>query len=265
MAVLNATAGVRSIMCGYRAGMSGRHPEARVRLPAFQQSWSRISFLHWPMPIEALASRLPSDLELDLIDGRAWVTLTPFEVRRFRLSVLPPAPLVANFPETNVRTYVRHRSGRDGLWFLSIDVGSRLNAVGGRLLGVPYHASEMSVDGDGVIRYQCRRLAGGARHDIRVAPGAPMEPDELTVRLTGRWRAFSRVAGQTLEVPVTHPPWPLRTAELASLDETLFAQAGLPAPVSSPLVHYSDGVDAAFGAPCPTRIRATVRGGSGCG
>jgi uncharacterized protein YqjF (DUF2071 family) len=224
-------------------------PEKHIRLPVVGQSWRRIAFLHWPFPVDAIASLLPDELEPDVMEGQAWVTITPFEVRRFRMLGLPPLPGLSDFPETNLRTYVRDRTGVDGLWFLSIDVGNVLNVFGGRLLGLPYFRSEMSVEGVDVIRYRCRRGAARAMHDIVIEPRGALVPDLLTEHLTGRWRAFTRVAGQLLVVPVEHEPWPLRSAGVVSLEETLFANAGLTAPMPPALVHYSDGVDAVLASP----------------
>ena len=60
--------------------------------------------------------------------------------------------------------------------------------------------------------------------------------------LTSRWRAYTRRFGALLETPVEHEPWPLRTAVVEELDETLAAAAGLPRPPEEPPAHYSPGV-----------------------
>ena len=63
-----------------------------------------------------------------------------------------------SFPETNLRTYVRDGMGRKGIFFLSLDVASKLNVAGGRMMGLPYYLSAMSVEhGNGTTRYRCRR------------------------------------------------------------------------------------------------------------
>jgi uncharacterized protein len=53
----------------------------------------------------------------------ARVGLVPFYMR-----VAAPGgqrvPWVSNFCETNVRTFVRDREGRSGIWFFSLDAGS---------------------------------------------------------------------------------------------------------------------------------------------
>ena len=229
--------------------MSGPEPEQRVDRPLVVQPWRRLTFLHWPTDADAVARLLPEHLEPDLVEGQAWVAITPFEVRRFRAFGLPPIPWLSTFPETNVRTYVRHRNGEDGLWFLSLDVGSTLNVLGGRVIGAPYFRSIMSVIGEDTIRYRCRRIGSRASHDITVRPGAPIEPDHTVHQLTGRWRAFTRVPGHTLSTAVEHERWPLRSAEVVSLDESVIVAAGLPTPTGPPMAHYADGVDARLARP----------------
>lgn len=223
-----------------------------------QQSWRDVAFLHWRADPYEVAKLLPPGLVPDVVDGSAWIGLTPFEVRRFRVLDAPPLPFGAtDFPETNVRTYVRDEHGTDGLWFLSLDVPDVLNAMGGRLAGAPYKLADMTVtreDGAGVVHYRSRRRVGTpAYHQLTVRPGRAMAEDEVDdtiASLTGRWRAFSRVAGQLVVIAVEHEPWPLRHATLAECDESLLAAAGVTDAIrrDTPMVHFSDGVDARIGA-----------------
>jgi uncharacterized protein len=232
--------------------MAGNEPEERVDTPMVRQSWRRMSFLHWRIDPAEIAPRLPRGMTVDIVDGSAWISLTPFRVENFGLLRLPPVPVMSSFNETNLRTYVRGPDGRDGLWFFSLDVDSIVNAGGGRLGRIPYHLSAMSVQGDGDrVHYRCQRLIGGrAHHDISVEAGDPLGNDrELAELLAGRWRSYVSVAARIVEVPVQHQPWPLRDARLVACDESLMARAGLPRPAEPPLVHFSAGVDAQLGPP----------------
>jgi uncharacterized protein len=150
-----------------------------------------------------------------------------------------------------VRTYVRGPGGVDGLWFLTAEVDSVANLGARALLGVPYRWAAMEVSAGERCTYRSRRRsAAKAGHDIEVAPGAPLAAqDERTAWLTGRWRGLSRVAGRVVVVPVQHGPWPLCSATVSRLDETLVESCGLPAPTAAPLVHWSPGVDVRFGPP----------------
>lgn len=234
--------------------MASSSPEERVAHAAVRQSWRQVSFLHWRVEADAIQPLLPQELVVEELDGTAWVGLTPFSVTSFGIFGLPPVPGIADFCETNLRTYVRHRSGHDGLWFLSLDVSSALNVLGGRFAGVPYFLSTMTVDEhEGAVRYRARRRVGPtAHHDIVVRPNEPLPASEssgLVEALTGRWRAFTTVGGRLLEVAVEHQPWPLRHATIEALDESTVAASGIRAPSGKPIVHYSDGVDARLSVP----------------
>ena len=236
--------------------MAGAQPEEQVSIPVVQQAWRDITFLHWAYDPELVKGLLPDGLEPEVRDGKAWVGLTPFSVRRFRLLMLPPVPCLSYFPETNLRTYATGPSGRDGIWFLTLEVDSLGTTLAARLgYGVAYRWADMRVDqSDGQVSYHShgrgnRRSVG---HTITVAPGGPFaagELGELDHWLTGRWRGWAKVAGRLAEVPVEHQPWPLWHAEVVRLEETILQSVGLPPPEEPPIVHFSPGVDARLGPP----------------
>jgi uncharacterized protein len=244
--------------------MAGNQPEEHVRQPVLYQSWRQVAFLHFRYDPAEVQRLLPDGLMPDVLDGSAWVSLTPFRVEGFRPRWIPALPGVATFAETNLRTYVRDGRGVEGLWFLSIDVSSIANAGGGRLIGAPYFLSSMSITGDTSVRYQCRRMLGAsrARHDFTVHVGEQI-PDggvsDLEGALVGRWRAYTRLAGHLLEVPVEHEPWSLWRATVTTSDVSLIPAAGLPMLNDPALVHYSaTGVNARLGMARGTR-RARLR------
>lgn len=234
--------------------MSGQEPEEEVQNPASQQRWHAMTFLHWQYDVDDLRPHLASGLEVDTYDGSAWVSITPFLMKDFRLGPLPAVPGLSTFPETNVRTYVRGPDGRDGLWFFSLEADSVATVVGASsLYGVPYEFADMEVEEGQVVRYRSRRRAKPEiGHDISVRPGEPYaSPSELDHWLTGRWRAYSTPAGRLTRVPVQHQPWPLWEAELVELEQTLLGAVGLPEPADDPVVQYSPGVDVRLGVPIP--------------
>jgi uncharacterized protein YqjF (DUF2071 family) len=49
--------------------------------------------------------------------------------------------------------------------------------------------------------------------------------------------------------PVDHEPWPLHTATLVGLQDTLITAAGIPAPTGEPHVMFSPGVSVRIGMP----------------
>jgi len=240
--------------------VTGREPEERVRIPSLRQRWQDTTFVHWPFEPGVVQSLLPPELEVDVFGGAAWVSLTPFSVAASRAVFLPPVPGLSTFPETNLRTYVRGPDGRDGLWFLTLHADSLVTVSSARAaLGVPYVWAAMSVDhSEGRVTYRSQQR--GARHvghTITVTRGtAPVDVgDSLAHWLTGRWRAWTKVAGRLATVPVQHQPWPLTDARVLDLDESLLMAAGLERPASDPVVHFATGVDAHLGWPQFVRAR----------
>jgi uncharacterized protein YqjF (DUF2071 family) len=225
-----------------------------------EQTWRQVTFLHWRTDPQAVAALLPRGLVPDVVDGASWVSIVAFDVAGFKVCGLPLQLASSSFGETNLRTYVRDGSGRDGIWFLSIDVPNPLNIAGGRVLGVPYYLSAMRVHkGDGVVEYRCRRR--GSRHtghDLVIQPGPSLDGGERTIAdvLAGRWRAFSWVGG-LIDVPVEHESWSLQEARVARLDESIFLAAGLSRPPGEPLVHFADGLHARLGPPRLVRSART--------
>ncbi|MDX2937865.1 YqjF family protein [Streptomyces ipomoeae] len=226
--------------------------EQRVRVPVLRAGWLRQAFVHWPYPPDEVQSLLPGELVVDTYEGMAWVGLTPFVLADMRPPGVPLVPGLPTFPETNLRTYVRHRNGRDGLWFLSLDVACPL-MLAARAVGAPYHPGTLRVSvTEDAVSYTGSRWGGGASYRLVVRPGDAITPTERDVWLTSRWRAYTRRFGTVWETPVEHEPWPLTDAAVDVLNETLTSAAGLPAPTAEPLAHFSEGVrHVRLGAPRP--------------
>ncbi|TMR12747.1 DUF2071 domain-containing protein [Nonomuraea turkmeniaca] len=230
-------------------------PSPRVTWPVMYHQWSEMTFIHWRYPPSHVQALVPDRLTVESFDGTAWVGLTPFLMQGVRVPGTPALPWLSQFPETNLRTYVRDERGRSGIWFLSLDAGLLPAALGGRsCYWLPYFWSNMSVDAkDGRTLYRCRRRwpgRGGARCDVEAETGAPLvegEPDDLAHFLTARYRLFTLVAGRLAAAQVEHPPWPLHHARLIDLDQDLVQAAGLPAPEGPPVVHASPGVPVRVG------------------
>ena len=228
------------------------------RLPGagvMTQRWEDLTFVHWPVPVEAVARLLPPGTHPDLHEGTAYVGLVPFVMTGVRLLGTPPVPHVSRFAETNVRLYAHDDTGRRGVVFLSLDA-ARLLPVLAAIAGyhLPYRWARMAVERDGDERaYTSRRRwpgPRGARSVVRVRVGPRLAPDPLAHFLTARWGLFSSWhGGRTAYAPVEHPPWLLHGATLLDLSEDLTASAGLPAAPPDPHVMWSPGVPARIGRP----------------
>jgi uncharacterized protein YqjF (DUF2071 family) len=221
--------------------------------PAGYQEWRRLLFVHWPVPPWALRRLVPPPLSLDLHDGAAYVSLTPFIVQAAR-PIATPRRLGLSFLETNVRTYV-HLEGREpGVYFFSLDAASAIAVLGARLgLGLPYFLARGRLRGSD---YRIRRL-GKARATCHAVytPGPPIgyaQPGSLDFFLIERYVLHVRRGPSLWRVRVHHPPYPLYRAQLETLADQLVAAAGVITHGPPPLVHFASGVDVAIS---PPRIR----------
>ncbi|MGI5215821.1 YqjF family protein [Plantactinospora sp. CA-290183] len=230
-------------------------PPPRVSRPVMYHRWNWITFIHWRYPSPTLQALLPEGLTVETCDGSAWIGLTPFLMQEVRAPALPAVPWLSEFPEINVRTYVRDRRGRSGIWFLSLDAARLPAVLAARAgYGLPYFWSDMRVRVEGDrVDYRCRRRwpgPRGARCDAETRIGPALtgaEVDPLAHFLTARYRLFSRIAGRLVAAEAEHVPWPLHRAELLRLDQDLVTAAGLPAPTGDPLTHASLGVPVRVG------------------
>lgn len=231
------------------------------------QSWRDLLFAHWPLPESALRPHVPRELALDSFEGRAWVGLTPFRIEDLRPRFVPPLPVVSDFPELNLRTYVRV-GDRPGVFFFSLDAGSVPAVLGARILyRLPYHPARMRVASrDGWIHYRCRRRGGGARFSGRYRPaGEPSAPRPGTLPhfLTERYALYAVPAkGRVLRAEIHHPPWSLRPAEAEIETNTIAAARGIELPDREPLLHFAGRQDTLVW--CPRRVRDARRSRTGC-
>src|SRR5512145_2472407 len=116
--------------------------------------WHDLLFLHWPLAPDVIRPMIPQGLELDTFEGSAWIGIVAFRTTGMRRRYFPRLAALG-FGEINVRTYV-WSPGRSGVWFFSVDAGSRLAVKAARLsYGLPYYDARISFRSDrGVV--QCR-------------------------------------------------------------------------------------------------------------
>jgi len=213
------------------------------------QQWQELLFAHWAYEPEVVQRLLPSGVELDTFEGKAYVGLVPFNMRNLRLRGLPPIPTTSNFAEVNVRTYVTSRC-RSAVWFFSLDTQKLLPTLVARsAFKLPYCYGTTSVTltgtGEGAILSSnvIRKWPNRSSSALAVRVGEPVQPGPLENFLTSRWGLVSSSRGDRLWFgAVEHEAWPLHHAELLHLDDNLITAAGLPRPVGEPHLLFSPGV-----------------------
>lgn len=157
--------------------------------------------LHWRVEPEAVRRRIPEPLELDTLDGAAWLTLVAQRTQRTRLGPVPVGG--QDYAQVNLRTYVRH-DGIPGIWLLAVAASDPLACVGARLLGLPYTHAPMEVRA-GRARVLGERPLSAAW--LAGASAAPTGGAHLDRFLLDRSSLYSRVGGLLLRTDARHPPW----------------------------------------------------------
>jgi len=208
------------------------------------QTWCDLLFAHWSLSPDVLRPAIPAELPIDTFDGRAWIAVTPFEVRGLRMRGTAPLPRVSRFAETNVRTYTTV-GGKPGIYFLSLDAGSRLAvAAARRTYRLPYFRADMAIDrtGDQIVYRSRRSSAPEASLGVRYRPtGAVFRPRPGTLEhfLTERYCLYTRDGrGQLRRAEIHHPPWPLQQACADFSANTMTITRGIE-PAGEPLLHFS--------------------------
>jgi uncharacterized protein YqjF (DUF2071 family) len=224
-------------------------PSRRPSEPAAgTQKWRDLLFVHWAVPIAALLPLVPKGLEIDVLDGVAFVGVVPFSMHEVRPKYLPRFAAF-DFLETNVRTYVLS-GDQPGVFFFSLEAASWLACAAARAtFGLPYFPAKMTMrKNGGVVDYETRRRLGGAASSrFRVRVGESMgasAPATLEHFLVERYYLFVDRGGEILRGQVHHRPYPVHRAELLEVHDELVAAAGIAGPLGAPKhVHWSPGVD----------------------
>ena len=213
------------------------------------QTWHDLLFAHWPIAAHDLRPKVPSEFELDVHGGSAWLGIVPFQMTNVAPRGVPSIPWISEFPELNVRTYVRV-ADRPGIYFFSLDAGSALAVHAARtLFNLPYYAATMKAAVErGATQYDSRRNdAGAAAFTATYRPtGSRFNavPGSLEYFLTERYCLYNldhRRAPYRLEIH--HPPWPLQSADAEIARNTMAEANGVTLPGVAPLLHFAKRQD----------------------
>jgi uncharacterized protein YqjF (DUF2071 family) len=211
------------------------------------QSWGKLLFMHWPIPMGAIRHLIPERLAIDMFEGEAWVSLTPFTIWDARPIFTPPLPWISDFHEINVRTYV-HLDGVPGVWFFSLDANSLVAVMAARtFFHLPYHNASISLEQQGdTIIYESSRDDAPAVFVATWAVGTALpraEPSSLEFFLTERYCLYTSQDEKLYRCRIAHQPWPLQEASLSEYRTSLFEADGLPAPQGEPSLQCGGPVD----------------------
>jgi uncharacterized protein YqjF (DUF2071 family) len=212
------------------------------------QNWRRLLFLHWAWDAPVIRATLPEGLTVDTWDGKAWLGVIPFKMEGVRPRFCPSLPWISNFPELNVRTYVRDRHGRPGIWFYSLDCAQPLAVWTARcFFALPYFQARMSEEPGARIDYRCQRNGAGKEGRFQYQGiGEPRRSEQGTIEqfLIERYRLFAARGKKLFAGEVWHEPYPLQQANVEEWSLEPLQQAGFFAANLQPdHAIFSPGVD----------------------
>lgn len=206
--------------------------------PLFTAAWLGALFVHYEIEPCRLQPFIP--FELDVRDGRAFVSLVAFTMRGMRLGALGQAGAwlcrpIATHPFLNVRAYVRHL-GEPGICFASEWLTNRLSVMlGPALYSLPYRHAK--------IRYACqgRELFGDVcassgrfayEGEMQAGEPKPCPAGSLDEFLLERYAAFNAGHLRPKCPPavrrrfrVRHEPWPQFRAVVRVTADSLLRRA----------------------------------------
>jgi uncharacterized protein YqjF (DUF2071 family) len=212
--------------------------------------WHDLLFLHWPLAPDVIRPMIPEGLELDTFEGSAWIGIVAFRTTGMRRRYFPRLAALA-FPEVNVRTYV-WSPGRSGVWFFSVDAGSRVAVRAAQLsYGLPYYDARIAFQSEGgAVRCRATRLGkagAGAELNVSYKPTGAVyrsAPETLERWLTDRYCLYSVDRhGQLGYMEIHHAPWPLQHAEAEVAVNTMTEALAIKLPRTPPLAHFAGDVE----------------------
>lgn len=219
--------------------------------PVFLSDWVRALFIHFEVDAAELQSHTP--FRLDLHEGRAYVSLVAFTMRRLRprrggrVAEWCFKPIEGH-ELLNLRTYVRH-GGEAGIYFLAEWIPNRLSAfLGPRTFGLPYRLGRLEYQHShetNTLRGSVQDLVQPGRElrleysaSLSITPPQPpaqcpspappaalgrtVAAGSLDEFLLERYTAFTQRGSKARFFRVWHQPWLQVPAQISLFDNSLF-------------------------------------------
>jgi uncharacterized protein YqjF (DUF2071 family) len=226
--------------------------------PLFLATWARTVFIHYEADPALLQRQIP--FQLDLYEGRAFVSIVAFTLLRMRPRVggrlgewlFRP---IASHGFLNVRTCVR-QAGEPGIFFLAEWLSNSLSVwLGPRTFGLPYRLGRLDYQhADQGDEIRGTVTSGEGRLDYYApAACATLEPCDAGSRdefLLERHTAFTSRGRRRRLFRVWHEPWRQTPVEIEVTADELIASTGAWWKSASCIgANYSPGVEVWMGRP----------------
>lgn len=193
--------------------------------PFLSARWKNLLNLTYEVPPELLEPHCPEAVELEREDGHSFVSVVGFDFTETRVWGVP-WPGYTNFPELNLRFYVRHE-GERGVVFIREFVPKRMVAWLARLFyDEPYSHAPITTSQE--LRHDSRTWSleikhRGRKHELGVtttdlSPHVPDEDSRDHFFKEHRWGFDADSDGSTRRYRVVHPRWAVYDIEELEVD-----------------------------------------------
>lgn len=206
-----------------------------------QQKWSDLIFISYEVDKDLLKEALPSQLEPDLYEDKAYVSIVPFVMSDIRFFFSPVLPF-SKLYELNLRTYVRYK-GKKGIYFFTLDSNHRIgNLIARNFFHLPYRYSKIKFFKEN----QFLNFFESNSIDLQVKTTTNSLNCRLSSWLTERYSLFTVSGKKVFRGDVIHSPWKLNQCELVRFKDNFSSDFGFPSSGDNLHLAYSPGLDVRF-------------------
>lgn len=185
--------------------------------------WRDLVMANYEVEASLLADRVPSGTELDLHEGRCFVSLVGFMFLNTRVLGIP-IPFHVNFEEVNLRFYVRREIDgevRRGVCFVKEIVPRRaICYVARTFYGEPYEPWRMKNSrSESRVEYEWHRRDVRNRISVSLGKnlGVPASGSHGEFIIEHYW-GYTKRGERTDEYKVEHPKWELRDVTASEIE-----------------------------------------------
>ena len=194
--------------------------------------WQDLIMVNYEVDPAVLASRIPAGTEIDLFEGKCFVSLVGFMFLDTRVLGLP-IPFHVNFEEVNLRYYVKRELAgetRRAVCFVKEIVPRYAISMVARVMyGEPYECWKMSHGRTGkTVSYSWSKngITNNLSVDIDENLGVPDIGSHGEFIIEHDWGYTSSGNGRVDEYKVEHPKWKLFAVENENIDVDFAATYG---------------------------------------
>lgn len=208
------------------------------------QEWNDALFMHWKVDQKFLREMVPTKLELETFEDQYWVSIVVFRLEKARPRFLPHIPVISNFHEINVRTYVRMGDKR-GVYFLDIEAENWISCkLANAFSGLNYRKSTIEREKNKnqiILSNSNSKRNFSMKLDYKIAEQMVLKPS-IVKSLTELYSVYVENNGKYKRFQVHHKEWDIYGIRNEKIE--LDYQLGSLELNSKNLViaHYSPGV-----------------------